>query len=179
MASQTMIFDEENNRFESNVSYIPEMMVTLGTMLCSYRDGDLWTHDDEPHYNNFYGVQYNSTITPVFNKQPIDKKTFLAIEEIATQAWDAPEIITGSNEYLKVKQTSNLVVADFEELEGNYNAAFLGATNSLGGLVDGSSLKGNLMTIKLRAIIPNPPNNNLVSFSLITVKSIISQLNAR
>lgn len=179
MPSQTLIFDEEGNRFESFVSYLPEMMVTLGTTLCSFKDGVLWTHDDEPNYNNFYGVQYDSFITPVFNKAVIDKKTFMAIEEIASQAWDCPEIVTASNEYGTVKQTSNLVVSDFEELEANYNADFLGATNSLGGLVDGSSLKGNLITVKLRAIIPQPPDNNLVSLSSVLVKSINSFLNIR
>lgn len=175
--AQTLIFDEEANRFESFASYYPEMMVTLGTMLCSYKDGVLWTHDDEPYYNNFYGVQYDSTITPVFNKSETDKKTFLTIEQIASQAWDCPEIITGSNEYQKVKQTSRLIVENFDELEGNYDASFLCASNSRGGLINGSSLKGNLMSVKLRAIIPPPPDNLLVTLSLLKITSINSPSN--
>ncbi len=177
MASQTLIWDEEGNRFETFVSLFPEMMVTLGTTLCSFKDGILWTHDDDDHYNNFFGVQYDSYITPVFNKMELDKKTFLAVEEIASQPWDCPEIITGSNSYGKVKQTSNLIEDDFEELEGNFNAAFLGATNSIGGLIDGDSLKGNIMSVKFRATIPDPPNNLLVSLELIKLKSINSALN--
>ena len=175
--SQTLIFDEEKNRFEGFVSLFPEMMCTLGTTLVSFKDGVLYTHDDDTHYNNFFGVQYDSYITGVFNKAPIDKKTFIAVEEIANQAWDCPEIVTGSNEYGAVKQTSNLIVNDFEELESNYNAAFLNASNSLGGLIDGSTLKGNYCTIKFRAIIPAPPNNNLVSLSSVSVKTIPSNLN--
>ena len=177
MPSQTLIWDEERNGFETFSSLLPEMMVTLGTTFCSFKDGILWTHDDYDHYNNFFGVQYDSYITPVFNKMELDKKTFVAIEEIASQAWDCPEITTGSNSYGKVKQTSNLIVDDFEELEGNFNAAFLGATNSIGGLIDGDSLKGNLMSVKFRAIIPDPPNNLLVSLELIKLKSINSPLN--
>lgn len=177
--AQTLIFDEENNRFESFVSYHPEMMVTLGTTLCSFKDGVLWTHDNEPYYNNFYGVQYDSDITPVFNKNQIDKKTFEVIEEISSQAWSCPEIITSSNSYGSTKQVSNLVVDDFEEIEGNYNAAFLCDTNSIGGLIEGDSLKGNLMSVKLKAIIPDPPNNLLVTLSSVTVKSINSPLNIR
>lgn len=177
--AQTLIFDEEANRFESFVSLFPEMMVTLGTTLCSFKDGVLWTHDDEPNYNNFFGVQYDSYITPVFNKNVIDKKSFLTIEQRASQAWDCPEIVTSSNAYGSTKQTSNLVTADFEEFEGNHNAAFLGASNSIGGIVDGDSLKGNTITVKLRAIIPAPPNNNLVSLSTVEVSSIPSPKNLR
>lgn len=177
--AQTIIFDEDGNRFESFVSLFPEMMVTIGTMLVSYKDGQTWTHDDEPNYNNFFGVQYDSSITAVFNKAEIDKKTFIALEEIASQAWDCPEIITGSNEYGSVKQTSNLIVEDFEELEGNFNTAFLGASNSIGGLIDGSTLKGNLMTVKFRAKIPNPPNNKLVTLASLSVKTITSPENNR
>lgn len=176
--AQTLIWDEEENRFETFVSLFPEMMVTLGTTLCAFKDGILWTHDDDEHYNNFFGVQYDSYITMVFNKSELDKKTFTVVEEIASQPWDCPEIITTSNSYGKTKQTSNLIVSDFEELEGNYNAAFLGASNSIGGLIDGDSLKGNLMSIKFRAIIPEQPNNLLVSLSLIKVNSINSPLNA-
>lgn len=176
--AQTLIFDEEGNKFETFASFHPENMVTCGTVLVTYKDGQAWTHDDEPNYNNFFGVQYDSDITFVFNKNELDKKTFLTIEEVASQAWDCPEIITGSNSFGKTKQTSELIVPDdFEELEGNFHASFLGASNSIGGLINGDSLKGNLMSVKFRAIIPAPPNNLLVSLSLIKVKSNNSSLN--
>lgn len=175
--SQTLIFDEEANRFETFCDLHPEMMVTLGTTLCSFIDGEIWTHDAEPKYNNFFGIQYDSYITGIFNKAAIEKKTFIAVEEIASQVWDCPEIITSSNSYGAVKQTSSLIVEDFEELEGDYNAAFLNASNSIGGLIDGDSLKGNLMSVQFRGIIPPPPNNLLLTLSLVTVKSINSPLN--
>lgn len=174
--AQTIIFDEENNGFETFVSYHPEMMVCIGTLLCTFKNGVLWTHDDEPYYNNFYGEQFDSYITPVFNQNELQKKTFLAVEELATQAWDCPEIITSSNEYQKVKQVSELIEDDFVEQEGVYNASFLRASNSAGGLLEGSSLKGNLMSVKFRAINQFPPDNNLISLNLVSVKSIDSPL---
>ena len=177
--SQTIVFDEEDNHFETFMSLYTEMMVTIGTVLCSFSGGKLYTHDNEPYYNNFFGVQYDSYITAVFNKQENDKKTFTNIEQIASQAWACPEIITGSNEYQKVKQISNLIETDFEELEGNYNTAFLQASNSLGGLINGSSLKGNLCSVQLKTTIPAPPNNLLVTLAMVTVRSINSTLNER
>ena len=177
--AQTLIFDEEKNRFESFVSFFPEMMVTLGTTLCSFKDGVLWTHDDEPHYNNFYGVQYDSYITPVFNKDANFTKDYKVIEQIASQAWGCPEIETSSNSYGSTKQTSNLIEEDFDEVEGKFTTAFLGASNSIGGIIEGDSLKGNVCSIKLRAIIPDPPNNNLVSLSIATVMAKGSPVNQR
>ncbi len=178
MASQTLIWDEEGNRFETFVSLFPEMMVTLGTTLCSFKDGILWTHDDYDHYNNFFGVHYPySNITPVFNKNEVSVKTFETIEQLASQAWGCPEIVTSSNSYRKVKQISSLIASDFDELEGKYNTAFYCDANSIGGLIDGGTLKGNLMSVKLQATIPEPPNNLLVSLVLIQIYSIDSPLN--
>ena len=176
--SQTLIFDEEANRFETFAQLYPEMMVTLGTTLCSFTDGVLYTHDDEPKYNNFFGVQYDSYITGVFNKAAIDKKTFMAIEEKASQVWVCPEIETTVNSYGSTKQLSNLVAADFEQLEGNYNAALLNDQNSIGGIIEGDSLKGNVCTIKLKAVVPDT-DNNIVSLSQVILKSINSPLNVR
>lgn len=175
--AKTISFDEERNGFDSFLAYHPEMMCCLGVLFVTFKNGDLWTHDDEPNYNNFYGIQYNSSITPVFNQNELQKKTYISITELATQAWDCPEIVTSSNEYQKVKQTSELAETDFEELEGDYSASFLRASNSAGGLINGSSLKGNLCSIKLRAIIPPPPNNKLTTLNMVSVKYIDSPLN--
>jgi hypothetical protein len=174
--AQTLTYDEERNGFDSFVSYNPEMMVNLGVLFVSFKDGVLWTHDNEPFYNNFYGVQYDSTITPVFNQNEIKKKTFIAVTELASQTWDCPEIETNSNVSGGIKQISNLAISDFDEKEGDYHASFLRATNSPGGLIDGDTLKGNIIKIKLRAINEQPPNNHLVVLNLVTVSSIDSPM---
>ena len=68
MPSQTLIFDEENNRFESFSSCHPEFWVTLGINMCAFKDGVLWIHDDDGKYNNFFGIQYDSYVKIVLNK---------------------------------------------------------------------------------------------------------------
>lgn len=160
--------------FESPYSYHPEGVVSLNNLLVTFKNGQLWKHDSDT-MNNFYGTQYNSSITPVFNKNEQDKKTFIAVEEVASVVWDCPEIVTASDEFGTTKQTSKLVVNNFAKLEGNYNASFLRATNSQGGWLNGSSLKGNLCSIKFRAINPT----QLVNLNIIKVTSINSALNSR
>ena len=59
--------------------------------------------------------------------------------------------------------------------QSNFNAAFLGASNSIGGIADGQSLKGNLCTIKFRAINPS----QLVTLEIVKVISINSNLNSK
>lgn len=167
----TIVFDEAGKGFESFSSLRPEMMVTLGTLLISFKDGQLYTHDSAS-YNTFFGATYDSTITPVFNKAELMKKTFTALEEVSSQVWDCPEIETSLNSHTTVKQQSSLITEDFEELEGNFNASFLRDRNSIGGLIGGDALKGNYMKVKFRAQSPT----NLVTLILVSVSSIDSPL---
>lgn len=177
--AQTLIWDEEGKRFDSFVSYHPEMMVQLGTLLVTFKDGNLWTHNQDGNYNNFYGVQYDSYITGVFNKNVLEKKTFLNINEIATEIWDCPEIETSSNSYGNTKQASLLITDDFADLESNFSANFLRDINSNGDILNGDVLKGNWIKIKLRAKNQPPPNNNIITLSLVSVSYIDSYFTNR
>lgn len=144
----TMAFDEANNAFEGERSYQPENWCCLGTLLISFKNGQLWTHDNTV-YNNYYGIQYESTITGVFNESPLQKKTFMAIAEVANTVWDCPSITTNIPSTNTIQQ-SNLIVQDFAVIEGNNEASFLRDSNSQGGLINGDSLKGVYMIIQFR-----------------------------
>jgi len=172
--AQTLMFDEGDNTFDTYLSYKPEMMVTLGVLLVTFKNGQLYTHDSST-YNNFYGQQYDSTITLIFNEAAMDKKTFLAIGEVASQIWDVPEIKTDINSYGTTKMTSNLVDSDFAQLEGSFEATILRDQNSTGGLIGGDTMKGKVLTAKFRA--KNPAS--LVSLNLLSLKYINSPLNNR
>jgi hypothetical protein len=170
----TIMFDEGDNVFDTFLSYHPEMMTTLGIVLVTFKDGNLYTHDSAD-YNNFYGQQYDSSVTLVFNEAPLDKKTFLAIGEVASQIWDVPEIKTDINSYGTTKMTSNLVDSDFAQLEGSFEATILRDQNSIGGLIGGDTMKGKVLTATFRA--KNPAS--LVSLNLLSLKYINSPLNNR
>jgi len=172
--AHTLMFDEGDNTFDTYLSYKPEMMVTLGVLLVTFKNGQLYTHDSST-YNNFYGQQYDSTITLIFNEAAMDKKTFLAIGEVASQIWDVPEIKTDINSYGTTKMTSNLVDSDFAQLEGSFEATILRDQNSTGGLIGGDTMKGKVLTATFRA--KNPAS--LVSLNLLSLKYINSPLNNR
>ncbi len=174
---QTLTWDEERNSFDSFVSYHPEMMCQLGVLFVTFKDGQLWTHDDEPFYNNFYGTQYNSSVTGIFNKNVLEKKTYQAIAEVSNQVWACPEIETTLNSYRAVKQQSNLIEDDFVELESDFNAPFLRDSNSIGGIINGDALKGNWIKIKFQASSQLPPSNNILTLSVVSCYYNDSPLN--
>jgi len=165
-AAQTLLFDEENNIFESFVSYKPEMMTTLGTLLITFKDGELWTHDST-RYNSFYGVDYESNISPVFSKPGLEKKGWQSVIQVADGTWDCPSITTNVT-----GQETNLVSREFTLYEGNPTASIKRDANSRGGKINGNFMKGQYIVVKLR----KQNASNLVFLNMVAVRYVDSPL---
>jgi hypothetical protein len=170
----TISFDEMANAFESFYSYYPEFYGCLNTKLFSFKDGEIWAHNNTSTYCNFYGVQGDAFITTVFNSGALDKKTFISLMETGNDIWECPIIYT-QMETEGTKQESQLVTTDFSTLESEYHASFLRDSNSPGGLVEGDSLKGGYIVIRFEKISAN----SFVYLNSATVKFINSPLNNR
>jgi hypothetical protein len=170
----TISFDEVGNAFESFYSYFPEMMGNLNNTLFSFKNGQIWAHTNTT-YCNFYGSQYEASITTVFNQVNINKKTWISISETANTAWECPLIYTQMMSYGTQRQESSLVESDFSTLESTYNASFLKDSYSPGGIINGNSLKGGYIVIKLK----KSNANSFVYLNNVGVKYIDSPLNNR
>lgn len=170
----TLIFDEETKSFDSFISMHPEMMVTLGVLLVCFKDGQLWTNDSS-QYNNFFGVQYDSSITPVFNQGTANVKSFMALEVKSNVVMDCPEIETSLISYGSTPQQSNLVYSDFKLLEGKWCSPLLRDSNSIGGINAGDQLKGDWIKIKLHRINAS----TLLTLNIASLRIIDSPLNKR
>jgi len=77
----------------SRWSYEPEWMIGMNSIFYSFKNGDLYKHWDNANRNQFYGVNYPSTVTPVFNDEPIVAKMFLTLDLEGTDPWDV-EVVT-------------------------------------------------------------------------------------
>lgn len=172
----TMTFSEKFKSFESPVSYQPEMMCSLGVTLIGFKNGALYTFDSTT-YNNFFGVQYDSYITLLANDSPLAVKSFMAIEEISDTVWTCPEIKSNLFSYAggTTQQSTNLIESDFEQQENKWDAPILCDENSEGGIIDGSSMKGNYLSVKLMKENPT----NLVALNGIIIRITDSPLNTR
>jgi len=93
MAEQTLTYSMGANGWTSFHSYFPEWMIGVNNMFYSFKNGDIYEHHSNASRNQYYGVNYPSTVTVVFNDQPIDAKMFKTIELEGTDAWDV-EVVT-------------------------------------------------------------------------------------
>jgi hypothetical protein len=150
-------------------------MGDLNTKLFSFKDGEIWAHDNNSTYCNFYGVQGDAFITTVFNTNSLDKKTWISIMETGSTTWSCPIIYTQMDSYGTTKQESELLESDFQTLESEYHASFLRDINSQGGLLEGNSLKGGYIVIKFE----KTNANSFVYLNSATTKYINSPLNNR
>lgn len=149
-------------------------MCSLGTQFVTWKNGELWTHDSDT-YNNFYGRQYDSTITLVFNVAGLQKKTWESITEVASDIFDCPVIYTNSESYSGQVQQSSLIESDFKVYEGNPSAAIKRDANSIKGLINGDTLKGNYIAIKFR----KQSAANLIYLNIVSVRYIDSPLTTK
>lgn len=80
-------------------SYVPDWMVGLNSSFYSFKNGSLWKHNDSSvDRNNFYGDQYKSTMTTIFNDQPSEMKMFKTLSLDSNKPWKAiidSELTTG------------------------------------------------------------------------------------
>lgn len=177
----TISFDEENNSFESFLSYYPEMMAAIGSLLITWKNGDLYTHDSDG-YNNFYGVQYPSSISTVWNDKAEVKKVFNAISYRSNQIFESPEngdIATSIiNPQTGLQQISQLKEVDYEIQENVRYAALLRDANSMTdqrlALCEGDFLLGDWIFTKL--ICPASKTSSLV---FLQSPYIVSELSNR
>ena len=172
IADYTLAFNEKNKSYSSWYDFTPEMSICAEDVVYTWKDGEMWVHNDNVNYCNFYGTQFNASITSVFNQNLIEKKTFLSLTEIANTKWKCPLIYTNMNSYGTQRQESELKDVDFATYESQYHAAFLRDNKSIGGLINGNALKGGLIVIKFE--VDNA--SNFVFLSEVSIKYISSQL---
>jgi hypothetical protein len=112
MANYTLTFDEKTSGWTSFHSYEPEMMVNLNNEFFSFKEGQLYLHNQtEGVRNNFYGVQYNTEVEFLANDAPSEVKIFKTIEiEGDSKEWD----VTISTDI----ESGHVNKADFENKEG-------------------------------------------------------------
>lgn len=148
IGGQSLAFSEDRNAWHDFYDFVPDSIVCAGNTLYSFFNGVMHIHNNATNYCNYYGVQYQPSITIVFNDAVGFKKTWIAVSELASGVWNCPSITTQIMSFGATPQASNLVDSDFKLLEGKYEAAFYNDTNSIGGLINGDSLKGTYIIIQ-------------------------------
>lgn len=157
----TLVFWETRNQFEGfecKTNYYPENIGCLGSLLFTFKEGQLWFHNNDTKYCNFYGVQYYPSISLIFNKDVALRKTYNDISFQTNNFWEAD--INGmietseANEFTRLPQISQLKLVDFEQRGDYRDAAFLRDANSMPdareALINGDFLEGVWIKVNLR-----------------------------
>ncbi len=115
MAEVTLSYSPGVKGWPSFYSFIPEWTQGMNNYLYTFKNGQLYRHNTNSLRNNFYGVQYNTTIKSVFNKSSLENKLFktLVLES------DAPWSATLETD---LPQVGSIASTYFEKKEGNYFA---------------------------------------------------------
>ena len=83
----TLSFNEDIDGWSSFKSFIKEAGLTLNNKYYTFKNSKLYNHSQQlESKNSFYGNQYNSSITTLFNNNVSDVKTFRTISYEGSQA---------------------------------------------------------------------------------------------
>ena len=83
----TIAYDETIRGWTSFISYIPQLSTSCLGSYYTFQNNSIWEHYASTGYNNFYGVNYKSAATFVFNPEPIKMKTFKTLEYTGSNGW--------------------------------------------------------------------------------------------
>jgi len=83
--NDTVSFKEDVNGWNTRKSFIQESGISLNNIYYTFNKGEIWSHDNEVR-NNFYGIQYDSSVKFIFNDAPGSVKSFKTLNYEGSQA---------------------------------------------------------------------------------------------
>jgi hypothetical protein len=89
MSNYTLTYSEEAKGFPSFYSYNPDWMIGMNNYFYTFYRGNLYRHNVNETRNNYYGVQYTSTLKSVFNDAPLDNKLFKTLAFEGDNKWES------------------------------------------------------------------------------------------
>jgi hypothetical protein len=142
----TLTHSEMVEGWVSFYSYYPDWMIGMNNYFYTFKGGNLYRHNTNATRNNFYGVQYSSSIQSVFNDAVLENKLFKTVAIQGDDVWEAT-LITD------IQDSGSVQASWYENKEQVYFAFVrnLGtspanpseyALRSLGGIGRSSSLNG-------------------------------------
>ena len=96
---KVVVFDDLINGWVSFQDYSPQLMTSSQGEFYTFKNNAVWQHYVGSVYNNFYGQQYESKVTFIFNPQPTRTKTFKTLSYTGSNGWEATVL---TNDYTGV-----------------------------------------------------------------------------
>ena len=110
----TLTYSETVKGWPSFYSYFPEMIKGMNQYLYTFKGGNLYRHNTGSTRNQYYGENYPSTVTSVFNQEPTTVKVFKTIELESDDRWSI-DLVTDLG-------AGSMPSSDFVKKEGSFFA---------------------------------------------------------
>lgn len=169
MENYTLTYDDGVKGFPSFYTFYPDWMIGMNNYFYTFKGGNIYRHNTNEIRNNYYGVDYASILTGVFNDEPLQNKIF---KTIALESDDSWTVSANSDQ-----QTGNFIDADdFILKEGGY-FGYLRAENSEPASITQYPLRsangiGN--NVRVNTLSPNAVVVNFSINPFISTGSILS-----
>jgi len=179
----TITFDESVLGWTSLFDYQPNKIISLNNNYFTTRGGKIYKHytlePSNPSRGTFYGIQYDSDVTLVFNANPSLVKNFQTINYEGSSGWRMDSFKTDVDEAIPVssgikaltlsQMQNNLLVNNFKLKENKYFANLANSTPSQFGEVvwgqSASGLKGFYGEVKMKISNINSGKKELFAVS--------------
>ena len=185
----TLSFDESVKGWTSLFDYKPNQIISLNNNYFTANSGKLYIHytlaSNTTARGVFYGVNYNSNVTFVFNGNPQTVKNFQTINYEGDSGWKMLSFNTNTDNTLPVSESvfastleqlqQSLLINRFKAKEDKYFADLVNNTSSQNGEVlwgsSSSGVKGFFAEVKMEVTNTNNSKKELFAVSTGFVQS--------
>lgn len=110
----TWIYSDKDNGWLGRLKFNPEDMIRINNHFVSFKNGEIYLHNQEDIRNTFYGIESPSEFSFYFSQEPSTRKNFKNIEVEGSTAVEV-ELLTDLNK-------GYINQSDFEKKEGVFYA---------------------------------------------------------
>ena len=166
MPNYTLSYSESAKGWPSFFSFYPDWMIGMNNYFYSFKGGNLYRHNTNETRNNYYGYQYSSQVTSVFNDMPLQTKLFKTVNLESDSSWET----TLETDI----QTSGYIDNDwFEKKEGSW-FAYIRNTGDTPATLDEYALR-SVNGIGKSVSVSGPSNERIINFDTsVSIGSILS-----
>ncbi len=184
----TWVYSDKDNGWLGRLSFNPEDMIKVNNHFVSFKNGEVYLHNQEANYNTFYGVQSDSVFSFNFNESPSNRKSHKTIEIEGSVAPEVTLLTDLSNGYINsvdfqkkenvfyayVRNSNNVIdTALINSCQGIGNCTLSGTTLSFGFDLENVNVGDEIRntSLQLVGIVQSKTANSLI---LNTANNIVS-----
>ena len=149
---RTIAFDEGSGGWVSHKSYPVNFAGSLDSTFYTFNEGDIYKQNSTAASvlnNNFYGTQYDSEVSLIFNEGPSQSKVFHSVNYEGDSGWSIKNIETDVDTGMDISSTLNqstdsiIYLSGFQKIDGKYNSNIINTSLAdPGEIVFGKDISG-------------------------------------